>query len=283
MKEDSCVLRIHFVYFAIALIFVTGDLAANSVDEEQSVVNYSYAVFFGTGSYKVKDQKAYVIRAPLSYRLREPSPGSPGIKLLLPVLAGFYDYDFDSAFKADTPGDAATLSFVPGLEFEYIMNERWRLKPYGQFGLGRDLDNNENSLIYMAGVNSHYRLPRQGKWQFALGNTMAYTGFNPDDGGTQSLGILGAGIDTIFPWRFNLLGKDNSIANSLIYYYYLDNPSFEQGDDRQKNVTGEFEWSLALNFEKPRKLMGIEFDRLGLGFRYGDNIRGVRLVTRFPF
>ncbi len=283
MKEDSRQLFNRFAYIAIVLIFVTGESAANSEGDEQSVVNYSYAVFFGTGSYEVNDQTAYVIRAPLAYRIREPSSESPGVKLLLPVLAGFYDYDLDSTLKASTPGDAATLSFVPGLEYEYIVNERWRLKPFGQFGLGRDLENNENSLIYVAGVNSHYSLPGQGKWQFALGNTMAYTGFSPEDGSTQSLGILGAGIDTLFPWKFNLFGKETGIANSLIYYFYLDNPSFEQGDDRSKSVTNEIEWSLALNFEKPRKLMGIEFDRLGLGFRYGDNIWGIRLVTKFPF
>lgn len=268
---------------AAALILVSGVLKANSPDEDQSVVNYSYAVIFGTGAYKVKDQKAYVIRVPLSYGIREPSREHPGIKLLLPALIGFYDYDFDSAFKGDTPGDAAALSFVPGLAFEYVVNERWRLKPYGQLGFGRDLENDENALIYVAGVNSYYSFPRQGKWQFALGNTVTYTGFDPDDGGTQSLGILGAGIDMIFPWKLNILGKETNFANSLIYYLYLDNPSFEQGDDRSKSVSREFEWSLAVDFKKPRKLLGIELDRIGLGFRYGDNIRGIRLVTKFPF
>ena len=29
--------------------------------------------------------------------------------------------------------------------------------------------------------------------------------------------------------------------------------------------------------------MGIEIDRIGLGFRYGDNIKGIRLVKNFPF
>jgi len=268
---------------ATTLILVSGELTANSSDEDQSVVNYSYATYFGTGAYQVRDQKAYVIRAPLSYGVREPSREQPGITILLPTLAGFYDYDFDSVFQGDTPGDAATLSFVPGVAFEYVMNERWRLKPFGQIGFGRDLKNNENSFIYLAGVNSHYKFPRQGKWQFALGNTVTHSGFNPDNGGTQSLGILGAGIDVVIPWGLNVFGKETNFANSLIYYLYVDNPSFEQGDDRSKSVSGEFEWSLALNFSKPPRLMGVEFDRIGLGFRYGDNIKGIRLVTKFPF
>ena len=256
---------------------------ANSPNEDESVVNYSYAVVFGTGAYKVNDQKAFIFRVPFTYRLREASPGRHGIQLLLPTLAGFYDYDYDKIAQANTPGDAATMSFVPGVEFEYLVNERWRLKPYGQVGIGRDLKNNENALIYVGGVNSHYRIPSPGKLNFALGNMLAITGFDPDDGSSQSMGILGVGIDMLYPWGLQLFGKETSLANHLIYYLYLDNPGFEQGDDRTETVRGEIEWGLALDFRKPRKLLGMELDRVGLGFRYGDNIKGIRLVTKFPF
>ena len=43
----------------------------------------------------------------------EPTREAPGIQLLLPVLFGFYDYDYDGVVEARVPGDAATLSFVP--------------------------------------------------------------------------------------------------------------------------------------------------------------------------
>ncbi|MEN8108174.1 MAG: hypothetical protein ABFS22_09225 [Pseudomonadota bacterium] len=279
----SSQLRICIFCMATALVFASDKLTAQSPDEDQNIVNYSYAVVFGTGVYKVEDQTAFIFRAPFSCRVREPSRERSGIKLLLPALMGYYDYDYDKIFQGDLPGNAATLSFVPGLEFEYVMNERWRLKPYGQVGFGRDLKNNENALIYVGGVNSHYRIPNQGKWHFALGNTVIYTGYDPDDGGAQSIGILGAGIDMISPWGLPVFGKETNLANYLIYYLYLDNPGFEQRDDRSKSVSGEIEWGLALEFEKPPKLMGIEFERIGLGFRYGDNIRGIRFVTKFPF
>jgi hypothetical protein len=267
----------------MALMIVSGSLMANSPNDGESVVNYSYAVVFGTGAYQVNDQKAFIFRVPFTHRVREASPERHGIQLLLPTLAGFYDYDYDRIARANTPGDAATLSFVPGMEFEYLINERWRLKPYGQIGMGRDLKNNENALIYVGGVNSRYSIPSPGKTEFALGNMLAITGFDPDDGNSQSMGILGAGIDMVYPWGVHVLGKATGLATHLIYYLYLDNPGFEQGDNRTETVRGEFEWGLALDFRKPRKLVGMELERIGLGFRYGDNIKGIRLVTRFPF
>lgn len=266
-----------------ALICFLHTLTAQASNNDRGMVNYSYAVFFGTGAYRVKDQTAYVVRVPLSRTMRKPAQERPGIKWLLPALTGFYDYDYDDALKGSAPGHAATMSFVPGLEFEYVMNERWRLKPYGQIGLGRDLKNNENALIYVGGANSHYQLPGLGKWRFALGNTITYTGFNPDDQAAQSMGILGAGLDIIYSWNLRLFEKQTNLANSLIYYWYLDNPDFEQRNNRSQSVNGEFEWSLAVNFAKPYDIMGIKIDRIGAGFRYGNNIKGIRLVTKFPF
>jgi len=277
----SSLLRVRFNLVFLALLCLSGRLPAQVLDKDENLVNYSYAVVFGTGVYQVKDQTAFILRAPFSYRLREPSAESPGMNLLLPAMVGYYDYD--DVTSGSLPSDAATLSFVPGLELEYPVNERWRLKPYAQAGLGRDLQNKENALIYVGGIKSRYSIPYEGKWRFALGNTAIYTGYDPDDGSSQSTAILGVGIDMVYPWGLSLLGKQTSLANHLIYYSYLDNPSFEQGDDRAERVTGEIEWGLALGFEHPPKLLGYEFNRIGLGLRYGDDIKGIRLVTDFPF
>jgi hypothetical protein len=271
------------VAFALGILSFATDSLAQSVDEDENVVNFAYAVVFGTGVYKVQDQKAFVFRVPFSYQLREPSSERPGMKILLPALAGYYDYDYDKILEGDLPGDAATLSFVPGLELEYVMSERWRLKPYGQFGFGRDLKNDENAWIYVGGVKSHYRIPYEGRFRFALGSAGIFTGYDPDDGSNQSLGVLGLGLDAVYPWNISLFGKRTNLANYLIYYWYLDSPGFEQVDDQTKSVNGELEWGVALGFEEPPKLLGFEFERIGLGFRYGSDIKGIRLVTDFPF
>jgi len=270
-----------FIFTCMAALCASGQLTSPALAKDDNAVNYSYATVFGSGIYQVKDQTALILRLPFSYKLRDPSIEHPGMKLLFPAMVGYYDYD--DVFEGNLPADAATLSFVPGLELEYIMNKRWRLKPYGQLGLGRDLKNKENALIYVGGLKSHYSIPHEGKWRFALGNTAVYTGYEAGDGASQATAILGIGIDMVYPWSLSLFGKKTGLANYLIYYWYLDNPSFEQGNDRAERVNGEIEWGLALSFENPPKLLGYEFDRIGLGFRYGDDIKGLRLVTDFPF
>ena len=161
--------RIHFFLQWIAiLVLCSGAFPARAQEEKRNLVNYAYAVLFGTGVYKVNDQKAFVLRIPFSYRLGESSATQPGATLLLPVLAGYYDYNFDDALRGSLPGEAATQSFVPGLQLDYHIDDDWRIQPYGQFGIGRDLKNNENAWIYLGGLSSLYMLPGSGTWRFSL-------------------------------------------------------------------------------------------------------------------
>ena len=69
----------------------------------------------------------------------------------------------------------------------------------------------------------------------------------------------------------------------LAYNWYADSPNFLSGTEYTENVSGEFEWGIALGFEKPPVILGLKIQRIGLGFRYGDDIKGIRLITRFPF
>jgi hypothetical protein len=271
------------VFLALALSCTEQPVNAQTLDENDNRVNYAYAVLFGTGAYKVNDQTAFVLRLPFAYQVREATPSEPGLTLLLPVMMGYYDYDLGSAFQGELPGDAATQSFVPGIEAEYRVNPAWRLSPYGQLGVGRDLKNNENALIYVGGISSHYTFNGFDRWRFALGNSAAYLGYDPDDGGTQTFGVFAVGIDMIYPWHFSIAGRRTRFTNYLAYNWYLDTPGFEQGESSSKSVSGEAEWGLALGFAKPPRLLGVEFDRIGLGFRYGNDIKGIRLITRFPF
>jgi hypothetical protein len=269
--------------FALGVLSLATDSSAQSIDEDENIVNFAYAVVFGTGVYKVQDQKAFVLRVPFSYTLREPSTERPGLKILLPALAGYYDYDYDKILEGELPGDAATLSFVPGLELEYVRSENWRLKPYGQIGFGRDFKNDEDALIYAAGLKSHYRIPYEGRFRFAFGSKGIYSGYDPDNGSNQSLGVAAVGLDAIYPWGLSLFGKQTNLANFLIYNWYIDSPGFEQATGDTESIAGEFEWGIALGFEQPSRLLGFRFERLGLAFRYGGDIKAIRLVTEFPF
>lgn len=264
-------------------IFCAGVLKAQEITEENALVNYAYAVIFGTGVYEVNGQTAFILRAPLSYTIRETSSDQFGIQLLLPALVGYYDYSYDKAFKGKLPGEAASVSFVPGVELEYELSERWYVKPFTQVGIGRDLKNNVSTLVYRGGVTSKYTIPNQGKWRFLLGTELAVAGYKTESVSNDTMGIIALGIDAVYPWGVSLLGVETSIANYLTYYWYLDSLNFLEETYFSEKVSGEFEWGIALGFEEPLEILGLELHRIGLGFRYGDDIKGIRIISDFPF
>ena len=78
----------------IALITNVGLLPAQAGDDPDALLNYSFAVWIGSGVYKVPDadKRLAVLRAPFSYTFRQAQYDKPkfrdrlGFKLLLPAV-----------------------------------------------------------------------------------------------------------------------------------------------------------------------------------------------------
>ena len=62
-----------YVTVAIALITAGGTISARAGDDPGDLINYSFAVWLGSGVYKVNsaDKRLAVLRAPFAYTLRD--------------------------------------------------------------------------------------------------------------------------------------------------------------------------------------------------------------------
>ncbi len=118
-----------------------------AADEPEDVINYAYSNWIGSGFYKVGDRTVYLLRAPLSYALREADSEKWGMELLFPATIGFHEF-------SDGQDNVGTITFVPGVQFTYPVLENWWLKPFGQFGFGKDFSGSDIAWIYGAGIKS---------------------------------------------------------------------------------------------------------------------------------
>ena len=127
MKKDCFkIVRLISVAMTIAFITVGGQIPAQASDDPDALLNYSFAVWIGSGVYKVPDadKRLAVLRAPFSYTFRSGQYDKPKFgdrlvfKLLLPaVVAAQEETDTDFTFGA--------AAFVPGLEVQIPVNEYW--------------------------------------------------------------------------------------------------------------------------------------------------------------
>ena len=137
-----------YKYLIVAVLLAGccyGVSPARAVNEPEDVINYAYSSWIGSGFYKIGDRTVYLLRGPFSYTLRETDKEKWGLELLLPATIGFHD-------NADE--NSGTVTFVPGLRLNYPVLDNWWLKPFGQFGFGKDFSGSDIAWIYGVGIKS---------------------------------------------------------------------------------------------------------------------------------
>lgn len=251
--------------------------------KNEKPVNWYYSAAFGTGVYRTDSTTVTVFRLPLFKALKETEPGRWGLRALLPVTFGYYNYQFDDVLDLQLPSDLGTLSVVPGAEFQYQVNDRWLLKPFGQLGVGLSLDAGPNAAIYAAGARSRYYF--NSNWM--LGNALFLAGYDAGDGNRDTSVVFITGVNYVRPVSWKTFSKRTDVGLHFNYYLYPEKFSFEEiaGDvvERPVSVLQEGEAAVTIGWPDSPTLMGIPVERLGIAFRYSDQITGWRIVTEYPF
>ena len=195
-------IRVLLIYLtaAIALIGEGGIVPTQAGDDPDDLFNYSFAVWIGSGVYKVKnaDKRFAVLRAPFAYTLRPAQYDKAafrdklGLRLLLPAIVAVED-------ETDTDFTFGAAAFVPGLEVQIPVNKYWTLKPFGQFGAGKDTAGGDLQYIYGGGARSLVSFPWK-KFNFGIGNSIIFAE-DRDSTSKESSGfsMLEAGLDVSHP------------------------------------------------------------------------------------
>ncbi|HBE93329.1 MAG TPA: hypothetical protein DDW55_12730, partial [Gammaproteobacteria bacterium] len=144
--------------------------------------------------------------------------------MLLPVSVGFYNYDYDDILDLELPNNLGTISFLPGIEFERYVAERWRLKPFMQFGGGFEVDGDASATIFSTGVRSLYQFKKAPRLK--LGNAFIYAGFDPSDNEREATSLLITGLNYTQPVSWRSFNRENHIGVDLNYYYYFKDLDF---------------------------------------------------------
>lgn len=154
MTRSEAHIQLSIVLLICILSLIIGGSAncARADEEPGDLFNYSFAVWLGSGVYRVKDadKRFAVLRVPAAYTLRPADIEKPaltdrlGLRLLLPAVIGVED-------ETDTDFSFGAVAFVPGLEIQIPINRYWTLKPFAQLGAGKDTAGGDVQYIYGGG------------------------------------------------------------------------------------------------------------------------------------
>ena len=154
---------------------------AQRVDQ---LFNWYYAAAYGTGAYRIGEETVAVLRAPLSYRVRDATDDQWGVRVTVPVTAAVAESDLTD-FQLGRV-HVAGFSVLPGIELALPLTQRWTLKPFAHAGRGWEVQGDGSAAIYSAGSSALYRVPLDEGRTAALGVKMTFAGYDSGSEGSGS-------------------------------------------------------------------------------------------------
>ena len=274
-----------YVTAVITLITEGGIIPARAGDDPGDLFNYSFAVWLGSGVYQVKnaDKRFAVLRAPFAYTLRDAQYDKAalrdklGFRLLLPALVAVEE-------ETDADFTFGTAAFVPGLEVQIPINKYWTLKPFGQFGAGKDTAGGDLQYIYGGGARSLVSFPWE-KFNFAIGNSIILAE-DRDSRSKESSGfsMLEAGLDVSHPIGLSFRNRALDAGMFFVLRRFFNRVDFLEDGGETERVNRIYTIGVTLGTRQSVSIWKIEFDRVGIDYTWGNaGLRGIGFNMGFPF
>jgi len=283
--------EIHIKKSLVCLLVLLGVIASGGTrpalagEDPGDLFNYSFAVWLGSGFYKVNDadKKLAVLRVPARYSLRPMQSGESapidrlGFRLLLPAVIAYQE-------ETDTDLDFGAFAFVPGLEIEIPVNKYWTLKPFGQMGAGKDTAGGTLQYIYGGGIKSLVSVPWR-KFLFGIGNSwIVAEDKDSSSHGTKGFSLFNAGLDIRHPTNLTVFDRQLDISGYFIVNYFKNAVDILSDDGDTSKLKTLYEAGLTFGVKEPVDIWMVSFDRVGIDYRWGDEgLRGIGFNLGFPF
>ena len=281
-------MKIQLTLCAVALALL-GTSAGYGQDDANQDVNWAYASFFGTGWYKISDtREVFVIRAAPRWTIGEAGFDDEGKRtfdytLRVPVTLGLARFDFDDIPGIVDPDNVSTLSVGFSADINIPVTERFSLRPIAEIGYGAILGESARAWTWRTELRSRYRF-EVGKLDWAFLAGIGVTGFEPNEGDSDDFSYASLATEVAQPIRWlSTQDRQTMLYWHLGYMDFIDEIEFSSVTSRDYSVANYWQFGLAIGRrEAPIKIWFLEFDRLGLGYKYSDTgrLRGISFVFR---
>lgn len=267
------------------LVWLTAAWLPADAQEGEEVVNWAFATWIGTGVYRLEDRELKVFRVPIAFGVPKNEERKFKVKVLLPVTLGVENFDFDID-NPELPERLETITFVPGAEVEVPILKNWSLKPFGQFGIGKDFSGGDFAYLYGIGLKSLATFPWR-KYTFGLGNRVMGAGQTVSGGGnSKGFALWEVGLDTRLPGSVRLFKRHFDFSVFIIQTEFTNPVDFLAPIGEQPvELTRLTHVGFTVGPDKRFKIWkGFDIPRVGIGYMRGDaDFTGIRINAGFPF
>lgn len=278
-------LKANILVLPIVLLFILYSVNLKAADDSEDTValtNFAFSSYLGSGFYTTSKQDVFVLQLPFDFTIKPKTETEAGWLLKLPITIGFINID-NKNITQNNPrlNDVATLTFLPGIEYQRPITANWTLIPFADYGFARDLSTTDNVLIIGSGIKSYYNLHLKDS-MITLGNRFLYArSRNKQADTTADYSLIETGLNYRVTNDYSFNGDPLYTNFYYIYFYYPNDLVFLEQTDNPVRVGIEHE--VGFTFSNLPSFFFFDKPEIGLGVRSGNGVTAYRLVFGMPF
>jgi hypothetical protein len=255
--------------------------------------HWPHAPAFGSGVYLLDDgTETQSYRGNFSVSLRDTTEDTPGVRLLLAGALGVENLDDNAGPLERGADDVEHVGFLPGVELEHALGERWDLRTRVQLGYAKELEGTEHSALLAAiGLRGRVRFDdAPGKPSLITG--ILWSGYESSIDERHPMLRVTAGLEfdvRAARWRF----RDSPMSwrpHVLKDWYYHRPPPLpdsggviENAGDEIVRADDEWQIGVAAAREDGFKILFFKFDAVGVAYRFARHGEGLRFYLNSVF
>jgi hypothetical protein len=243
-------------------------------------VNYVFATDLGSGVYDLEGRTLQLYRLTWRRELRETHADQLGVRFVLPITAGFFDFTPLDVITSGPPTSVDSFSVVPGFELDRLLPGDWHLIPYARAGFSV-ASSSVDGWLFGAGLRAEKHGDFHG-WDTLVRSDLAYAAVQyrkqtPDDEFMR----LRQGFDLTRGLGWQLRGREVELGLYAVFDAITDPPTVPMADAEKAPLQAEFGFTFA---SRPRvKVWRFDVPRLGFGYRLAGELSTWRFVIGVPF
>lgn len=251
--------------------------------DPEGLTNYPYSQDLGFGGYDAGQQEVVILRIPVTYMVRSPEEHPWGLRLRVPISFGIYNLEILDFLEGIETERVRAATVVPELEFLVPLSDRWTLKPRLGFGLGKDFHGGQTILLGTSRLQGVYtRLWRN--LLFTFGSGVEYSFSDSRDGlYDDDYARLEIGLDTLIPFGLDVGSRRVDFSLFVIGRHYFRELIFGQVLEDPVVIEQEGEIGITFGSTPKPKIWKFRIPRFLIGYRFGENLRAVRVKFGLPF
>ena len=199
-----------------------------------SSLNYVFATDLGSGVYDLDGRTLQIYRFTYEKELREVDEDTLGVRFVLPLTFGFFDFTPFDVLSEGIPTRVDSFSLVPGFEFDYLLRDDWHLIPYAARRRQRGVEQRRRLAVWPGRARrAQRRTGTAGTVSCAPSSTIRASATARTCRPISSL-RLRQGVDLTRGIGWKIRGREVEFGLYAIFDVILDPPTVPVADGRRQ-------------------------------------------------